>query len=140
MPATALLTPMFALAAWTAFVQVLIPIARVRAAMKGQVTVDDFTFGESRAVPPETSLPNRNYMNLLEFPVLFYVGCLVAYTATQPTPFMVQLAWAFVAARVLHSIVHLSYNKVAHRGLLFGAGNVILVTLWVVIWRHLPAA
>jgi hypothetical protein len=30
-------------------------------------------------VPPAVSIPNRNYMNLLELPMLFYVVCIVLY-------------------------------------------------------------
>lgn len=133
----AILYPLFALATLTAAVQILIPVARARAALAGQVTVDDFKFGEAATVPAAVSLPNRNYMNLLEFPVLAYVVCLMAYVATTVTPLMIELAWAFVALRAAHSAIHLTYNRVAHRGLAFGAGNLALVCLWVEVGRHL---
>lgn len=134
---TAILHPLFALAGLTACVQLLIPVARVRATLRGKVAVEDFKFGESPAVPATVSIPNRNYMNLLEFPVLAYVACLMAYVATSVTPLMVQLAWAFVALRALHSAIHLSYNHVGHRALAFGASNIALVTLWVEVGLHL---
>ena len=136
----AILYPMFALAALTGLVQILIPIIRIRAAIRGTVTVNDFEFGESPAVPPVVSLPNRNYMNLLEFPILLYVGCLLAYVATETTPLMVTLAWAFVAVRGVHSVIHLTYNRVSHRGLAFGVSNVFLVVLWVQVALHLRPA
>jgi hypothetical protein len=41
--------------------------------------VEDFKFGESARVPGNVSVPNRNLMNLLELPVLFYVACLTLY-------------------------------------------------------------
>ncbi len=140
MNSPAILYPMFALAALTGIVQILIPIVRVRAAIRGSVTVNDFEFGESAAVPPLVSLPNRNYMNLLEFPVLLYVGCLLAYVATDTTSLMVTLAWAFVAVRAVHSVIHLTYNRVSHRGIVFGVGNVLLVVLWVQIALHVRQA
>jgi hypothetical protein len=133
----AILHPLFALAALTAGVQILIPVARVRAALRGTVTVADFEYGESAAVPSAVSLPNRNYMNLLEFPLLAYVACLMAYIATTVTPAMIELAWAFVALRALHSLIHLTYNHVAHRGLAFGASNLALVALWIQVGLHL---
>ena len=34
----------------------------------------DFRLGESANVPENIKLVNRNYMNLLELPVLFYVA------------------------------------------------------------------
>src|SRR6185295_1884495 len=99
----AILYPMFALAAWTAFVQLLIPLARTRSELRGEIKLSDFEPGESAAVPQRVSIPNRNYMNLLEFPLLLYVGCIVAYVATPVSSVMVTLAWTFVALRVVHS-------------------------------------
>ena len=133
----AILYPLFALAGLTASVQLLIPVARVRAALRGKVAVDDFRFGESAAVPAAVSIPNRNYMNLLEFPLLAYVVCLLAYVATSVTPLMVALAWSYVALRTLHSAIHLTYNQVAHRALAFGASNIVLVVLWIQVALHL---
>ena len=133
----AILYPLFALAGLTATVQLLIPVARVRAALRGRVVVADFKYGESTAVPVEVGLPNRNYMNLLEFPLLAYVACVMAYVATSVTPLMVQLAWAYVGLRALHSAIHLSYNHVAHRALAFCASNAVLVVQWIEVGLHL---
>ena len=72
---------MFGLAVWTALVLLLIPVARFRAVSRGEVTVADFKLGESSAVPFAVSIPNRNYMNLLEAPALFYVVCLTLYVS-----------------------------------------------------------
>lgn len=79
MSATAILHPVFVLGFWTILVLVMVGYRRVGAARRGRVRSEDFKFGESRSVPPEVSLPNRNYMNLLELPVLFYVVCIVLY-------------------------------------------------------------
>jgi hypothetical protein len=127
----AVLYPLFALAALTACVQLLIPIVRVRSGLRGEVRPHDFALGEAPSVPPRVSIPNRNYMNLLEFPVLLYVACILAYIATPVTQFMVSLAWVFVALRGVHSAIHLTYNRVSHRALVFGASNVVLVLLWI---------
>lgn len=126
-----ILYPIFALAGWTAVVQGLIPFARVQAARRGEVVVDDFKFGEAARVPVAVSIPNRNYMNLLEFPVLFYVVCLMLYTAQGASILLVNLAWAYVILRVLHSAIHLTYNRVTHRIAAFALSNFVLVTLWI---------
>ena len=126
-----ILFPMVALAALTFIVLLLIPVARFRAAARGQVTAADFRYGESAHVPGEVSLPNRNLMNLLELPVLFYVGCLAFYVTDTVDTAAVVLAWAYVALRAVHSAIHLSYNKVFHRLSAFAASNVVLVALWV---------
>ena len=126
-----ILYPVFVLAALTGLVLLLIPFTRVRAVLRREVRAADFRLGESAAVPDAVRIPNRNYMNLLELPMLFYVVCLIFYVAAQPTPAAVWLAWGYVGLRVLHSVVHLTYNHVLHRLGVFAASNVVLVSLWV---------
>ena len=127
----AILYPMAALAGLTFVVLLLIPAARFRAAARGQVTSRDFRYGESANVPGEVSLPNRNLMNLLELPVLFYVVCLAFYVTATADARALYLAWAYVALRTLHSLIHLTYNKVFHRLIAYAASNVALIALWV---------
>jgi hypothetical protein len=136
----AILYPMFALAAWTLIVLLLIPIVRARSARRREIVIDDFKFGESPAVPPSVSIPNRNYMNLLELPMLFYVVCIVLYVTAGASTAAIALAWAFVVLRIAHSLIHLSYNRVVHRLAAFSASNVVLVVLWVNAGLHLAAA
>jgi hypothetical protein len=128
---TAILQPVFALAMLTGLVLLIIPLARIRAVQQGQIGLGDFKLGESAKVPERVSLPNRNYMNLLELPVLFYVVCLLVYVTGSTTAAMVQVAWVYVALRGVHSAIHLTYNHVFHRFMAFALSNVVLVVLWV---------
>src|SRR5262245_3506658 len=128
---TAILYPMLALAALTFGVLVLIPIARFRAGFRGRVNTGDFRYGESARVPGEVSLPNRNFMNLLEMPVLFYVACLALYVTGKADGTAVALAWGYVALRVAHSAVHLTYNNVYHRLAAYAASATVLLVIWV---------
>lgn len=122
--------PMIALAAWTFLVLLQIPYRRFKAGFNREVVRDDFKYGESANVPPHVTVANRNYMNLLEVPVLFYVACLTLYvTKTMDAPFFI-LAWAYVVLRVLHSLVHLTYNHVMHRLAFFAISNVVLLIIW----------
>jgi len=130
-----ILVPMLALVGWTLLVLLLIPFRRVRAAMARQVTPNDFRYGESARVPPEVSIPNRAYMNLLEGPVMFYAVCLTAYVTQHVEMTAVSLAWIYVAARIVQSLIHLSYNAVLHRMAAFGVSNFVLTALWgMVLW------
>jgi hypothetical protein len=97
----------------------------------------DFKFGESPQVPPHVSIPNRNFMNLLEVPVLFYFVCVAAFIAQKADPMALYLAWSYVGLRVLHSLVHLTYNKVMHRGLIFAASNGVLLVIWARLFIEL---
>lgn len=136
MTGVAILFPVFALASWTLVVLLLVPLVRVRSALRREVVVDDFRFGESGTVPSYVSIPNRNYMNLLELPILFYVVCLLLHVTGGGSPTAVAVAWAYVAFRVLHSVIHLSYNKVLHRLTAFSCSNAALIVLWVLAGVH----
>ena len=59
---TAIFYPVVVLVLWTFAVLLLVPRARFKAAHAKKVRVADFALGESENVPPETRLPNRNYM------------------------------------------------------------------------------
>jgi hypothetical protein len=126
-----ILLPMVGLAALTFVVLLLIAFARFRAAARGQVTARDFRYGESSNVPGEVSLPNRNLMNLLELPVLFYVVCLAFFVTGKVDALAVVLAWTYVALRAAHTVIHLTYNNVFHRLSAFAASNVVLLALWI---------
>lgn len=130
MEQTAIFAPALALVGWTLLVLLLIPFRRFQAAFAGTVTAHDFRFGESANVPPQVSIPNRNYMNLLEAPLLFYVLCLVLFQLQGVGQSALVLAWAYVGCRVAHSLVHLTYNRVMHRLGFFALSNVLLTVLF----------
>ena len=129
---TSILGPVFALSFWTFIVLNYVGFSRIRASMKGVVAPNDFRLGESANVPENVRLPNRNYMNLLELPQLFYVACLLIYAAGITTQTTVALSWLYVILRVGHSIVHLTHNNPIHRLWVFAASNTTLLVLWVV--------
>jgi hypothetical protein len=55
--------------------------------------------------------------------VLFVLGAVDAAA--------IALAWAYVAARALHSLIHLTYNNVFHRLAAFAASAVVLLVIWI---------
>jgi hypothetical protein len=123
--------PMGALVALTFVVLIFIPLRRFQAAFGGRVKRDDFKYGESPNVPGEVSIPNRNYMNLLELPLLFYVLCLTMFVSERVTEIQLNLAWAYVALRTAHSLVHMTFNHVLVRLTFFALSNFVLITMWV---------
>jgi hypothetical protein len=137
MDPTRILLPMAALVGLTFVVVAQVPYRRFRAAFRGEVTADDFAYGESARVPSEVSIPNRNLMNLLEMPVLFYVQCLALYVTRSVDATALAMAWGYVGLRVCHSAVHLTYNHVGHRALAYGASVVLLAALWLRFVAHL---
>ena len=134
MPQDAIFTPMGALALLTFLVLILIPIRRFRAGFAGRIVPDDFKFGESQNVPGDVSIPNRAYMNLLEMPVLFYVICLMVFVTARVDQMVLYLAWVYVGLRVLHSLIHLTYNNVYHRLTVFALSNFVVIAMWALFF------
>jgi hypothetical protein len=130
---TLILFPMLALVGWTFAVLLLMAYRRVSAAQAGRVHVRDFALGETAAVPADVAVVNRNYMNLLELPALFYAVCLTYYVTQQGDTLALGLAWTYVALRLAHSLVHLTTNRVLHRLAVFGFSNVALFGLWALL-------
>ncbi len=134
MPQELIFAPMGAMALLTFLVLGLIPLTRFRAVAAREVTADDFKFGESPRVPPHVAVTNRNLMNLLELPMLFYVAGLMYAVAGRVDGTALILAWAYVAVRAIHSLIHVGYNNVIHRLTAYAVSNGILIALWVMFF------
>lgn len=131
MAQTNIFLPVSVLALWTLLVLGLVPVRRFAAASQKKVTSDDFRFGESANVPGDVAIANRAWMNLLEAPLLFYVATLIFFVTQRVDDMVVTLAWAYAALRIIHTIIHVTYNKVFHRLTAFALSNVVLVTIWI---------
>lgn len=81
--------------------------------------------------PEGTVVKVRHYHNLLELPTVFYAACLAAYVLAAVGSWTLIFAWGYAAARLLQSLVHLTYNNPAHRGGAFVLGVVFTLALWV---------
>ncbi|MEC8427497.1 MAG: MAPEG family protein [Pseudomonadota bacterium] len=66
-------------------------------------------------LPDDINAPANNFKNLFEVPVLFYVVCLCAAMLNSVDAMMLNCAWGFVLLRVIHSVIHCTYNRVMHR-------------------------
>ena len=131
MRAEAIFRPVGLLALWTMLVLLMTGVRRLGAVRAGRVKRGDFRLGESAQVPEDVAIANRNLMNLLEVPLLFYVVCLCLYVTHQVHAGLLALAWVYAALRVFHSLIHLTTNNVTHRLFVFGLSNFVLVTIWI---------
>ena len=122
--------PALALVSLTFLVLTLVLYRRVKSGFAGSVTKDDFSLGESEKVPEYVIVANRNYINLLELPVLFYFACILSYLLEAVEIKLIVLAWIYVVFRFFHSVIHLSYNNVYHRLTVFALSNIVLIAMW----------
>jgi hypothetical protein len=105
-------------------------MVRALAVRQRQTTVDHFKTYQGAQTPAMIQAA-RNYANLFEAPVLFYVIVILIYGTETVDDTAVTLAWIFVACRYLHSAVHLTVNHVPTRFAFFLLSLVALAILWV---------
>jgi hypothetical protein len=131
MEPTAILIPMFTLMAFTMVMILTLGLFRNVAVLSGRVQIKVF---KSFSEPGETEgllAIRRNVANLFELPVVFYALCLTAFAAAVVDQTTVALAWAFTGSRLVHSAIHITYNNVLHRFLVFAAGLIIVAVMLI---------
>lgn len=133
MDQTSLIWPMAAQVLLTFIVLIILPILRIAAVHKGNAHIKDYLFGDTENVPVKARLAGRNLLNLTQMPILFYVVCLAFMILQITTEMVVNLAWVYVALRVIHSLIHIGYNNVTHRFTAFLFSNLILFAMWVLL-------
>ena len=136
---TDLALPMLGMMVLTLLVWVVMFIQRVSFAQSNRLDIEQFkTPADVQAlVPAEVSGASNNFRNLFELPVIFYGLCLYLIVSGQVDSFYTNCAWAFLLLRCLHSRIHCSYNRVAHR---FGVYILSALVLWVMVVRAFLAA
>jgi hypothetical protein len=127
---TSIFLPVLALVAITIVAFARLAATRVRAAKER----NDVGYYRAFMGPPEPEyavVAVRHYANLFEVPVLFYAGCIAAFVLHSVSLWTLIWAWGYVLARFVNSIIHLSYNNPAHRGIPFALGWLFIIALWV---------
>lgn len=83
-------------------------------------------------LPEHVNQPSNNLKNLFELPVVFYVLCVVIHVLGITDFWFIGLAWGFVFLRVLHSVVHCTFNHVVTRFFLYFISGLFL---WAMVIR-----
>ena len=135
----AIFLPALAMVALTFIVLAVMFRRRVAQMQRDRIHPQKVATSQQAAALYTDVAPADNYRNLFEMPVLFYLALVVAALTGQVTTVVLVLAWAYVAARVLHSAIHCSYNKVMHRFRAFALSVFVLLMLWAVLGYGLIA-
>ena len=126
-----ILYPAIALVGLTLVVWVLLYWRRIRALRDRRLSPEAFKTRASRLPLEEAASASDNFQNLLELPVLFYVLVLALHATQRVDAGFLVLAWGFVVMRVVHSIVHVGYNRVMHRFIAYFVGALLLWAAWL---------
>ncbi len=129
MQTVALLAPVLVLMGLTIVLLFRMGFMRVRAVQRREVRIGDIALGQ-QAWPEAVTKVSNAFRNQFELPVLFYVLAIIAILTRQADYVMVGLAWAFVALRVVHALIHITNNHVLNRFRAYLAGAVVLTAMW----------
>jgi hypothetical protein len=124
---------------WPVFVQVFATIGlyiamsrvRVAAVVAGQVDAKAFKYMDNE--PEHLRNYTRALSNQFESPVLFYAACIIAYITATAHIYVLILAWGYAIAKLAHTYVHATANRLKQRRPTFIAAFGCLVLLWVVL-------
>lgn len=128
---TLILFPAFAMFFMTMGLLMRMGLARYRAASQQRVDFRYYQLYRDGEEPADLRKLSRHVQNHFEVPPLFYAGVLIAFVTGAVNLWTLGFAWAFVAARALHSFIHLGSNIVIRRFQAFGLGLFMLTGLWV---------
>lgn len=139
---TLILFPIFGMFVLTSLVLLKLAFLRFNAVKNKTVSTQFFKTGQGAGETPAMYSTSRNFVNLFEMPVLFYVVCLLFYVTSRfdnmdVAPNFVYLAWTYVGLRVIHSAIHVTFNNVNTRFGAYALSQVVLLILWIGLFLRL---
>lgn len=125
-----LVLPMAAHVALTAFLYVLLTVARAP-------KVWGIGRRSDGSNPWSTIEPriSANLSNQFEWPVLFYVACVLLIQDQSENRAAVVFAWLFILGRLAHSCIQVLTTNIRLRGLVFTINFLATLGLWAVVIR-----
>ena len=128
-----ILQPVVALAAWTMVMWVWMYATRIPAMRAAKVDPDrlarDPEARLDKLLPPEVQWKAHNYNHLHEAPTVFYAVAIVLAIVGWGDGLNADLGWAYVALRVIHSLVQATVNKIMVRFAVFALSSLVLLAL-----------
>ena len=125
-----LVYPALAMILWIFVVLGIVFLRRQAAFAKKEVRLSDVAISTER-YPDRARLAAANFSNQFESPVIFFAIIMLAMEVSAATYAMAALAWAFVATRVIHTLIHVGTNDLKLRATVFAVGVLILFCMWI---------
>lgn len=125
-----LLQPILALMILTLWVWLIMYIRRIGYMRANHISAQQLNSPDKRSLLSESvNRPSNNLINLFEMPVLFYALCLLLMVSGQVDALYVQMAWAYVGLRVLHSLIQCTVNIVIWRFIAYVLSSLVLAAM-----------
>ncbi len=134
MPTSAeFLSPVLALVAWTLVMWIWMYATRIPAMKEAGLDPQEAAYPGTWAhrLRPGVRSVADNYNHLHEQPTIFYALMFFAALTGGGDAFAMQLGWAYVGLRVVHSLVQATFNRVVVRFSIFALGSIVLMVFTV---------
>jgi hypothetical protein len=127
-----ILTPVLALVTWTLIIWIWMYAVRIPAMNAAKMDPQNARHpGSLDGLPSSVRQVADNYNHLFEQPTIFYALIFYIYLAGKPDVIAVDLAWAYVVLRVVHSLIQCTINRVTLRFTVFTLSTVVLMVMAV---------
>ena len=128
-----ILAPVVTLVLWSFVMLGWLYVARIPAITRAKLTYDPFRPSEEfhAQLPARVRWKGDNYSHLMEQPTVFYAVALALALTGDGSGATLVLAWAYVALRVVHSLIQVLINKVMIRFSVFTLSSLVLLALAV---------
>jgi len=130
MGATQVLAPVFVQVALSLVLFLWMGRLRFADVRSGAVRPADVALGQPNWSTRTMQVTNA-FRNQFELPVLFYLVTVLSLFTARAGSTLVVLAWTFVGTRLLHALIHVTTNNFRRRGILFAAGGLVLIAMWI---------
>jgi len=123
--------PLFTLVMFTITVGFCLGASRLFSVKKRHVDRRYYRLMSGYEAPEYVQKLSRNFTNLLELPILFYVLAVLTVALNINSSLINALAWGFVSLRLVHSCIHIFYNNPKHRFYSYLFSAIILLVMWL---------
>jgi hypothetical protein len=124
------LLPVFVLVGLAFFLLLWMATARTNALKARETSLKDIALRQPNWPEKATQIGNC-FSNQFEIPVLFYILIALALPLHKTDLFIVLMSWVFVVTRLIHAGIFVTSNDVRQRGLVWFAGVLVLLAMWI---------
>jgi hypothetical protein len=128
-----LIAPIVALVAWSLVMSIWMYAARLPAMRRAGISLKGRRGTRGGAlegvIPDEANWKAHNYAHLMEQPTIFYAIVIALILMGFDAAINVYLAWAYVALRIVHSLIQATVNIVLYRFIVFTLSSLCLIGL-----------
>jgi hypothetical protein len=127
---TSMLAPVLALIVLSLVVWIWMYATRIPAMQRAKINPQDARHpGSLDSLPASARQVADNYNHLMEQPTIFYALIFVIVLSGHSDALYVDLAWAYVGLRIVHTLIQCTVNIVNLRFLVFALSTVVLMAM-----------